>query len=477
MKKKKFTPVLIFIVLWFFVILLSFILRDKTFYIQSQDKNYQIVNLLNRSGIDWILSNVVKNFSDFNVLSIVLVVVLGIGVAEESKYLEIALKQTILKIPNFLITPALLFLGIIGNVAGSAAFAIVPSLGAVIFKVANKNPILGIVTGFIGVAGGLSANIFISTTDVISSSITQNAASIIDKSFQVNPTSNWYFFSVSTILLMIVGTLVIEFIVKKRVDKYEYTSDVNVNSEISENEKSALKHANMYFLGLLLLILIYYFPLNGDFVNSSFVKGIIPIITLLFLIPAIVFARKTKLISNFSDIVDLMSKSISKYSGFIVLCFFASQFIGVFKKSNIGIYFSYLGINIIMKNNINIYLFVLLFMFFILILNIFIGSMSAKWIIISPIFIPLFINLGFSPAFGQLVFRIADSVTNPISPLEPFVPFIIATINKYNKEIGFLELFKFMLPLSIAFLITWLIQLFVYIIFNFNIGPATSIFI
>lgn len=484
MKKKKFTPVLIFIFFWFIVLISSFFIGGKTFYISSQDKSYEIVNLLNKSGIEWILSNVVKNFSEFNVLSIVLVVVLGIGIAEESRYLEVMLKKLILKIPKYFITSLLLFLGIIGNIAGSASFAIVPSLGAIIFKIAKKNPILGIITGFIGVSGGLSANLFISTTDVISSSITQSAASVIDKKFIVNPTSNWYFFSVSTILLMIVGTIVIEYVVSPIVNKYGYEDNIDSDYTITKDEEKALKFANISLALFIIFILFMYIPENGIlrssdkiFVNSPLIKGIIPIISLMFAIPAIVFSKYTKLIDNFSDLTDLLSKSISKYSGFIVLCFFASQFIGIFKKSNIGIYLSYLGIEIISKYNINIYLFVFMFILFSLILNIFIGSMSAKWIIISPIFVPLFINLGFTPAFSQLVFRIADSVTNPISPLEPFIPFILATINKYNKDIGFYELFKFMLPLSISFLIVWLIQLYIYVAFNFNIGPGVSIFI
>lgn len=484
MKKSKFSPILIFIFLWIIVLIFSYILRDTSFYLETQDKNYVIENLLNHSGIEWILSNVVKNFSNFNVLPIVLIVVLGIGIAEETKYLELVLKQLIIKIPKYLITPLLLLLGIIGNLAGSASFAIVPSLGAIMFKIANKNPLLGIITGFIGVAGGLSANIFISTTDVISSSITQNAARIVDKNFNVLPTSNWYFFAVSTILLMLVGTLVIEYIVSPMVNKYEVINFQEEIVDLSKNEKKGIFYANISLLGYLLILILLFIPKNGilrgvdgDLINSTLIKGIIPIITLLFMIPAIVFGKHIKLINNFNDFIDLLNKSISKYSNFIVLCFFASQFIGIFKKSNIGLYFSYLGIKLISKFNLNIYVFIILFIVFSMILNIFIGSMSAKWIIMAPIFIPLFINLGFTPAFGQLVFRIADSVTNPISPLEPFVPFILATMNKYNKDIGFYELFKFMFPLSISFLIVWLIQLFICILFNFNIGPSTSIFI
>ena len=470
--KTLFNPIIIFVFLWIIVLFASFFLQGIEFKIFNSNKIITINNLLSINGIMKLGSNTVKYFINFNVLPIVLIVSLGIGVAEETKFIEKAIKLFVLNIPTKLITPLLLFVGIIGNVAGSASFAIIPPLGAIIFKSSKKNPVLGIITGFAGVAGGLSANIFISTTDVISSGITQSASSIIDKTSVVLPTANWYFFSVSTILLMLFGTIVIEYVVSPMLGNYTLIDNVEKeNDNINSTEKKALKYS---LISLILYVFLVFVFIN-DF--NLILKAVIPLITLFFLIPSIVYGVFTEQIKRFNDVVDLMSKSIAKLSGFIVLCFFASQFIGIFDESKMGLYVAYLMTSIMINFNINIYAYIFMFLIFSMILNIFIGSMSAKWVIMAPIFIPLFMNLGFSPSFGQLVFRIADSITNPVSPLEPFVPFILVCMNKHIKNIGFLDLFKFMSPISFAFFITWGIQLIVWIVFNINIGPNSGIYL
>lgn len=470
--KTTFNPIIIFVFLWIIVLFASFFLQGIEFKIFNSNKVITISNLLSIDGILKLGANAVKYFINFNVLPIVLIVSLGIGVAEETKFIEKVIKLFILNIPKKLITPLLLFVGIIGNVAGSASFVIIPPLGALIFKSAKKNPILGIITGFAGVAGGLSANIFISTTDVISSGITQSASSIVDKNIVILPTANWYFFSISTILLMIFGTIVIEYVVSPMLKNYTLIDEIeDENENINDKEKRAIKYA---IISQVLYIFLVFVLINN---LNLILKAIIPLITLFFLIPSIIYGIFTKQITNFNDVIELMNKSISKLSSFIVLCFFASQFIGIFDESKIGLYVAYLITSFMTNLNINVYMYIIMFLMFSMILNIFIGSMSAKWVIMAPIFIPLFMNLGFSPSFGQLVFRIADSTTNPISPLEPFMPFILMCMNKYVKNIGFLDLFKFMSPISLAFFVIWVLQLIVFIIFNINIGPNSAIYL
>lgn len=485
-KKFKFpSPILIFILLWLITIVLSYIFRDISFNVN--EKEYVVVNLLNKAGIDYLLSNFVNNFSNFPVLPMILIVTIGVGLAEETNFLHTLIKISIIKIPKYLITPLLLFIGILGNLAGSVSFAIVPTLGGIIYKEIKRNPILGIITGFIGVSGGLSANFFIAPTDILSSSITQTAAQIVDKNYIVYPTANWYFFAISVLTLTIVGTLVIELIISKMLKKYEIFNiedSREENYEISVEEKKALKYSIYGLLLYIFIILILLVPKNallrtddGKIIGSIFLNGMIFFITLLFLIPALIFGILTKKIREFEDIIKFIEKSISKYSNFILICIFASQFIAVFSKTNLGLYLTYKLTNLIIKLNFNIYLFLILFIILISIINLFIGSLSAKWIVLSPIVVPLFMNLGFSPEFAQLAFRIADSSTNSISPLEPFMPFILACMMKYNKNIKLNDLIKLMFPLSMSFLIIWIIQMFVFIVLNLNIGPNAHIYL
>lgn len=472
MKKIKFnipSPNIIFIWLWVLTILLSFIFRNETFWINSKEKEYHIINLLNRDGINWLLSNVVTNFKNFPVLPMILVVALGIGVAEETKFLQTIIKLSIINIPKIFLTPLLLLCGIIGNLAGSAAFAIIPPLGGILFKMAKRNPMIGIITGFAGVAGGLSANLFIAPTDVLSSGITESASRILDKNYTVLPTANWYFFFVSTFLLVLAGTIAIEYIVAPIVSKYKLKkiNELEKLDEVTKKEKKALFIALIVSIIYILIIILS---------KINILKSIITLITILFLLPSIVFGIKIGVIKNSKDIMNMMGKSIANLSSFIVLCFFASQFIGAFKESNLGLFIALKGTELLQSLNINIYIFVLLVILFSTIINLFIGSLSAKWIILAPIFVPLFMRLGFTPEFSQVVFRIADSITNPISPLEPFVPFIIVCLNKYSDDIGLSELIKFMLPISISFFIIWIIQLFIWIIFNLSLGPSAYIY-
>lgn len=487
MKSKiKFpSPILIFILLWLITIFLSFLFRNIEFSVNSTE--YTVINLLNKSGIDYVLSNFVNNLSNFPVLPMILVVTIGVGLAEETNFLHTLIKISIIKIPRYLITPLLLFIGILGNLAGSVSFAIVPTLGGIIYKEIKRNPILGVITGFIGVSGGLSANLFIAPTDILSSSITQTAAQIVDKNYIVYPTANWYFFAISVFTLTIVGTFVIEIIVSRMLKKYEIFENENEekeNYEVSLEEKNALKYSLYGLFIYIFVLLIFLIPKNsilrsddGKIIGSVFLNGMIFFITLLFLIPSLIYGILTKKIKEFDDIIKLIEKSISKYSNFILICIFASQFIAVFSKTNLGLYFTYKLTNLIVKLNFNIYLFLILFIILISVINLFIGSLSAKWIVLSPIVVPLFMNLGFTPEFAQLAFRIADSSTNSISPLEPFMPFILACMIKYNKNIKLNDLIKLMFPLSISFLIIWIIQMFIFIFFNLSIGPNAHIYL
>jgi aminobenzoyl-glutamate transport protein len=477
-------PIYIFIILSIIIMIISAIFSGKVISVNNSGEPLVIKNLLNRTGIIWILKNSVKNFINFPPLGMVLVTMLGIGLAEETNFLKTLLKLCIIKAPMKLVTAIVIFSGIMGNVAGSAVFIIIPPLAAIIFKSLGKHPIAGLAAGFIGVSGGLSANLLITPTDVINAGITDLSAKIIDPNYSVNPSANWYFMIVSTFLLTLVGTIILDKFIEPRLGKFEdYHADDNIMN-ITTSEKKALKIAGGVTLIYIFLLLITIVPTNGilrgengSLVPSPFLDSMIPILTLLFFIPAFTYGKITKQIKNKNDLIKLLSKSLGGLSSFVLLCFFAAQFVSFFSYTNLGIWISITGANYLKSINLFGLPVIIMFILFCTFTNFFIGSLSAKWTILAPIFVPMFMEMGLSPAFTQAAFRIADSVTNPISPLEPFIPFIIITMQKYNRNYGLGTIISIMFPLSIGFLISWTTLLIIWYLFNFSLGPQAGIFL
>lgn len=477
-------PIYIFIILSIIIMIISAIFSGKVISVNNSGEPLVIKNLLNRTGIIWILKNSVKNFINFPPLGMVLVTMLGIGLAEETNFLKTLLKLCIIKAPMKLVTAIVIFSGIMGNVAGSAVFIIIPPLAAIIFKSLGKHPIAGLAAGFIGVSGGLSANLLITPTDVINAGITDLSAKIIDPNYSVNPSANWYFMIVSTFLLTLVGTIILDKFIEPRLGKFEdYHADDNIMN-ITTSEKKALKIAGGVTLIYIFLLLITIVPTNGilrgengSLVPSPFLDSMIPILTLLFFIPAFTYGKITKQIKNKNDLIKLLSKSLGGLSSFVLLCFFAAQFVSFFSYTNLGIWISITGANYLKSINLFGLPVIIMFILFCTFTNFFIGSLSAKWTILAPIFVPMFMEMGLSPAFTQAAFRIADSVTNPISPLEPFIPFIIITMQKYNRNYGLGTIISIMFPLSIGFLISWTTLLVIWYLFNFPLGPQAGIFL
>lgn len=470
-------PIYMFIILSIIVIILSMIFNGTEI---SEEKI--IHSLLSKDGINWIIDNLVKNFINFPPLGMVIITMFGIGLGEETGFIGTTLKLTILKAPAKLVTSIVLFVGILGNIAGSAVFIIIPPLAGLIFSSLKRNPILGIIAGYMGVAGGLSANLLITPTDVINSGITEVSARLIDNQYIVPPTANWYFMIVSTFVLTIVGTYIIEKIIEPNLGSYEIENEETSNLlELSSIEKKGFMYAIFSLIIYISLLSLTIIPENGilrgeSIINSPFMKGMIPILTLFFFIPSLVYGVYVGKIKNKVELLKLLEKSISNLSGFILLCFFASQFVSIFNYTNFGLLISTTGANFLKSLEIPTTIIIILFILFCTFVNFFIGSLSAKWTILSPIFVPLFMELGLRPEFTQAAFRIADSVTNPISPLEPFMPFILICMQKYKKDYGVGNLISLMLPLTLGFLISWTLLLFIWYIFNLQLGPGSFIF-
>lgn len=478
-------PVFIFLILIGVVIVISGLLNGTTFTNPSNGESIVIKSLMDRDGIIWLLTSAVKNFIQFPPLGMVLVTALGVGLVEETGLMKTLLTSMVSHSPVKLVTPIVIFVSILGNVAGSAAFAILPPLGALIFKSVGKHPLAGLAAGFIGVAGGLSANLLITPTDVVNSGITQAAVSAAGSSMPVNPAVNWYFMIASTFLLTIIGTIVIEKITIPKLGTYhsDEEEETEEDHEVSALHKKAMRYAGITALIYIAILALTVVPSNGilrsetgTIVPSPFLDSMIMILTGLFLFPALVYGWKAKTITCGKDVIQMLENSIASFTGFIVMCFFASQFVEAFAYTNFGMVISSVGANLISGSGLVGIPMIIIFILLVAFINFFVGILSAKWALLAPIFVPMFMQLGLSPYFTQAAFRIADSVTNPISPLEAFMPFMITVAQKYDKNAGLGTMITLMLPLSVAFLIFWTLLLLCWYVLGLPLGPGAGIF-
>ena len=445
------------------------------------------VSLLTRDGIAYIFSNTVKNFVNFAPLGTVLVAMLGVGVAEHVGLISALLRKIMLGTSKSLITLVVVFVGIFSSIAENAGYLIVIPIGAAIFYAIGRHPLAGLAAAFFGVSAGFCANITITLSDVILAGISQEAARLVDPAAVVLPTSNLYFMIVATFLLTIVGYFVTEKIVVPKLGEYKPEGeiiDTDISSELSAEEKRGLKFAGWYFIGaiafLLLLLLPPGAPLRNAetgslFMGSPFMTGLVPVIMILFIAPAIGFGIGAKKIKSSRDIVTAMTKSMQSMGGYMVLAFFAAQFINYFSYTKLGVILSVNGAHLLQNAGFTGIPLILSFILLCAFLNLFMGSTSAKWVIMAPIFVPMFIQLGYDPSFTQLAFRLGDTVTNIITPLMSFFALVVVFAEKYDKKAGIGTLISMMLPYSIVALIVLAGALVIWYLTGLPIGLGGSI--
>ncbi|MBN2893111.1 MAG: AbgT family transporter [Bacteroidales bacterium] len=425
------------------------------------------VNLLSREGIHSIMKDMVVNFTGFAPLGIVLVAMLGIGVAEHSGLISAVIRLLVLSAPKRIITFVLVLAGILSNVASDVGYVLLIPLAGIIFQSIGRHPIVGMAAAFAGVSGGFSANLILGTIDPLLAGLSTEAAQIFDSSYEVNPTANYYFMVVSTFLIAFTGTWVTEKIIAPRLGEYKDETGEEINiDKLSNIEKKGLKRVGFVSLIILVGTIFLVVPENGFFrgldgtiLTSPLIKGVIAILFIVSALLGLVYGFTTKKYKTDTDVMNGMSKSIKTLSLYIVLVFFAAQFVAYFKMSNLGIIFAIKGATLIQNTGLGLIPLSIMFIILAAAINMLMGSASAKWAIMAPIFIPMFMLLGYSPELTQVIYRIGDSVTNIISPMMSFFALIIAFIQKYDKKAGIGTIIATMLPYSIVFFIVWTILL------------------
>ncbi|MCA0971437.1 AbgT family transporter [Halobacillus litoralis] len=478
-------PFMLFVYLAFGIIALSWVISwfDVSFVQPGQEEEITIRSLISSDGLQFILTSMLDNFVGFAPLGLVLAMMLGIGLADKVGLLETAIKSTILKAPAPLVTYAVIFTGILGNLASDAAFVIVPPLAAMVFYTLGRHPLAGLAAGFSGVGAGFTANIIIAGTDALLSGISTEVIQTIDPEFVVTPVDNWYFMIVSVVVLSITGALITEKIVEPRLGKYEGKGGEEL-PEATSLEKKGLRNATitgLVFIGALLLIL--FLPMSplrneeGGIIPSPFLDGIVPIILLFFISLGVSYGATVKSIKSPSDVSKLMGEAMKDMSGFIVLIFAASQFIAYFDWTNMGTWIAVSGANFLESMGMTGIGVILGFVLLTAVMNLFIFSGSAQWALEAPIFIKMFYFLDFHPAFVQAAYRIADSSTNIITPMNPYIIIVLAFMKEYDKKAGLGTLIALMLPYSVIFLTVWIILLLAFAFLGIPFGPGVGVYL
>lgn len=430
------------------------------------------VNLLTTDGIRWIWLSAVRNFLDFHPLGVVLVAMLGIGVAERTGLFAAILKLIVLATPARLLTPAVVFVGVMSSAAADAGYVVLPPLVAGVYATVGRSPLAGLAAVVFGIAGGFSANLMITSLDPLLQGITQQAAQLIAPDVHVRVDCNWYFMMASVVLLTLMGWAVSAWIVEPRYDRAAIERQRAAAGSMDEGPGSltAIEHRGLLVAGVVacavaaaiaLMVVVPGWPLHGNYERApgrfvpAWTEAIVPILFVGFLLPGIAYGVVAGSVRSDRDVARRMSESMAAMGTYLVLAFFAGQFIKWFERSNLGLMIAVEGVELLKQFELPHAVLLTSVVVLSAIINLFMSSASAKWAVLAPVMVPLFMGLGLSPEVVQAGYRVGDSVTNPITPLNAYLVVILVVIRRYQPGAGLGTLIALLLPFTIVACLVW----------------------
>jgi aminobenzoyl-glutamate transport protein len=481
-------PAVLFIALLFIVWVLSWLLSYVSFDATDPRSGEAVIvnNLLSGQAFTAFLSMLVKNFAEFHPVGVVLVAMLGIGVAEHTGFINTGIRALLNVTSERMLTPMVIAVGIVSHTAADAGYVLVIPLGGVIFYAAGRHPLAGIAAAFAGVSGGFSASFIPSSIDPLLQGLTQAGAQILDPNVLVNPLNNYFFTTASSLLIISVGWYITDKVVTPRLTSTAVDGDAEdlpQMHDLQPRERKGLFWALISMLVGIAVLVATSLPDGsawrdeaGDIASyaAPLMKSIVALIFLLFLIPGIVYGIVAGTMKSSKDMIEGMTKSMHGMAYYLVIMFFIAQFVYAFNVSNLGVLLAVKGAAgleaLQMPLAFTIVGIVLLTAF----VNIFVGSASGKWGLLAPVFVPMLMSLGISPDLTQAAYRVGDSSTNIITPLMPYFPLVVVYCQRYVKNTGIGTLTALMLPYSLSFLVLWTIFLLIYFIIGFPLGIQAS---
>lgn len=447
-------------------------------------------NLISGEGLRKFLEQMVSNFAYFAPFGLVLVMIMGVSIAEQSGLLNVALRNIAFSVPRQIVLPVIFILGACGNIGSDAGIVIVPPIAALIFSQMGLHPIAGLIAGYAGATAGFTANFFIAGTDVMLAGISSQITSTIGPNLEVSATANWYFMIVSTLILGVGGAFIVKRFTIPRTAAFKGAEMIDpaamqMQHGLTAEERKGLKHAGISLLLYTILIVALVAPANaplrdpltGNIVPSPFLRGLIPILFFMFAIPGYFYGRATGTITKANDLLKHMEHGMKGLSGYIVLMLIVAQFINLFSWSRLDTILAIRGAEFLQSTGLTGPILFTVFMILVALLNIFLGSGSAKWAIFAPIFIPMLYQLNYSPAFVQLMYRVGDSITNCVTPLYVYFPLLLGWIHKYDKRIGIGTVVSLLVPYAIILFVMWVALLLLWYGLQLPIGVGEGIYV
>ncbi|MCG8591246.1 MAG: AbgT family transporter [Proteobacteria bacterium] len=441
-------------------------------------------SLLSADGVYWLLRNLVKNFVEFPPLGVVLVGMLGIGVAERSGLIGALLKAAMLAVPPSLFTPAVFFVGVMSSIGLDAGYVVLPPLAAALFKAVGRSPVVGLAATFAGVSAGFSANLVVTSLDPLLAEFSTAGAHLVDPDYAVAATANWWFMIASTVALTLLGWGVTAWWVEPRFAALPEEAggpspDASGNDvpALTADEKKGLAVAGaVAVLGSIVLavaVLVPGAPLYGAEGHfPRWVRTIVPLLFLGFWLPGVAYGVATGSVKNDRDVARMMTETLAGMGGYIVLAFFAAQFVAAFQHSGLGEMLAISGGRVLAEAGLSRAFLVVAFIGVVFAGNLFVGSMSAKYAFFAPVVVPMVMQVGISPELTQVAYRIGDSVSNVITPLNPYVVIILTFLQRYAARAGIGTLIATMLPYTLVFGLGWTLMLLVWMATGAELGPG-----
>lgn len=472
------------LIIWIMSAMCSSIKFTET--LPGQAEPIQIVNMLTLEKLAEFLSTMTESFVGFHPLGVVLVAMLGVGVADHSGFISALLKTLLTFTPKFLLTPMVVLVAVLSHTAADAGYVVVIPLAGIIFYAAGRHPLAGIAAAFAGVSGGFSANLIPCGIDPLLAGLTTTSAQLVDKEYVVNPLCNWYFTGASSFLIVTLGWLITDFVIEPKLR----SSVVDGNPDDMPKLPELTRRDNLGIICAVASILVccgllaWWALMPGSSLQATPPEGenwelyrrltslrppaaklmsaIVPLIFIFFLIPGLVHGFISGTFKTHRDAIKGMSKAMESMGYYLVLVFFAALFIASFSQSGFGALLAVKGANFLKSINAPPAVTIAGIILLTAMINLLVGSASAKWAMLSPIFVPMLMILGISPEFTQAAYRVGDSTTNIITPMMPYFPLVVVFCQRYVKSTGIGTVTSIMLPYSLAFLVLWSAFLFLY---------------
>ncbi len=474
-------PVTLFLIIGAIILICSMIFAGVSEVNPATGETVEIVNLLSKEGSARILQSLGTNMVTFAPLASVLLIMLGMGLCERVGMLDTLVNKLMSKTPKSLVVPVVVFLGVMLNMTGDVGFLVLPPLAGMMFLAVGRHPIAGIVLAYASVAGGFSANLIINTTDVVLLGFAQSAADSISSGWVGNITFNMYFMIASTLMLIPVGMFVNNKFVEPSLGKYLGEHDMSGMGELTPEQRRGLRGSGIGAIISLVLICLLILPpeavlrnaeTGSILVNSPFVFALPGLMAFFFFACGLGYGIGAKMIKNDKNVVTLIVDSLKPSTSLLLFAFAAGNMLVWFSWSNIGPILAIKGANFLSGIGLTGLPLLLCFIVVAALINLLIASNAAKFAILAPVFVPMFILMGIDPAATTIAYRIADSITNPITPMMAYMAIMLTFCRKYRKDFGLGSLIAMTLPYTIFFAIFWTILLVIWYAFNLPIGPG-----